>query len=203
MDVEHVKIIFDQLYKDINGYKISADARKSLGYYDKSHTYGEVVPESFYRMVQKTEPKKGEKFYDLGSGTGKAVILAHLLFDFYSSTGIEILEGLYDVSRGVLAHYNLEFRDQSDEEKQNEKIEIIHGDLLEEDFSDGDVLFTHCTCFYNELWIKLLRKFEFLRSGTRIITVTRMIDSPSFLLIHSGVYNLGWGKATVFCYRKA
>lgn len=40
----------------------------------------------------------GGAFYDLGSGTGKAVLAAALLHDFDECKGIEIADSLYDVS---------------------------------------------------------------------------------------------------------
>ncbi len=41
-------------------------------------------------------------FYDLGSGTGKAVFLARQLFDFRVCKGIELLEGLFQQSLRIL-----------------------------------------------------------------------------------------------------
>ena len=54
--------------------------------------YGEAEIDSFAWVLHHAHPKPGEVFYDLGSGLGKAVILAFLLHDFQKLVGIELLE---------------------------------------------------------------------------------------------------------------
>ena len=70
LDNNNPKAVFDKLYSDVNGYKISHDARKGLSYWYKGHTYGEITYDGFTNMLKKAEPKKDEIFYDLGSGMG-------------------------------------------------------------------------------------------------------------------------------------
>lgn len=53
----------------------------------------------------------GTKFYDLGSGTGKAVFVARFLHDFDACQGIEILEGLHTAGLEVVNRYNRHFRE--------------------------------------------------------------------------------------------
>ena len=202
MDLEHAKTILTHLYADVDGYAISAQARKKLSYEDKAHTYGEITPDAFYKILQDVEPMEGEKFYDLGSGTGKAVILAHLLFDFVNCRGIEILEELNNTAQTVLARFILEYRQTLPEKKQTQLISFIHGDIMNENFLDGNVFFTHATCFYDELWVRMIRRLEYLKKGARVIVVTRTLDSPSFQLVRKGEYSLSWGQATVNSYVK-
>jgi len=57
-----------------------------------SLTYGEIDFESFYEILKLTNPSKGEIMYDIGSGTGKAVIMASLFFPLSKVVGIEILK---------------------------------------------------------------------------------------------------------------
>ncbi|QQG44321.1 MAG: methyltransferase domain-containing protein [Candidatus Roizmanbacteria bacterium] len=191
LDLETAKTILDDLYHDIRGYTVSGEARRKLSYHDKSYTYGEVTPDAFYKILKKAQAKSGEVFYDLGSGVGKPVILAYLLFDFSKCVGIEILPELYKVSHSVLQRL-----------KGDKKIEFINEDFLHHDFSDADIIFTHSTCFYDELWIKIINKFEKLKPGTRIITVTKSIHSDWIKPLHTAEYNMGWGMATVHYYKK-
>ena len=74
--------IFEELYSKENGYLISKQARKKRGINDKKLTYGEVKFDSFYKIVKGISPTSNKVFYDLGSGNGKAVILASLFGDF-------------------------------------------------------------------------------------------------------------------------
>lgn len=65
--------------------------------------YGEVGFHSFglclWGDLMKLKP--GGVFYDLGSGTGRAVIAATYLHDFEKLVGIEILTGLTDASKEI------------------------------------------------------------------------------------------------------
>jgi len=64
--------------------------------------YGEVEYKSFYRVLRKINAPPGGVFYDLGSGTGKAVFAARLTQDFQRCVGIEILNGLHSQGKVVL-----------------------------------------------------------------------------------------------------
>ena len=48
----------------------------------ESLIYGEVDFHSFARVLRKINPKPGCVFYDLGSGTAKAVFVARFMHDF-------------------------------------------------------------------------------------------------------------------------
>jgi hypothetical protein len=75
--------------------------------YAQSLIYGEVDYHSFYRVLRKINPPAGGTFYDLGSGTGKAVFAARLTCDFDRCLGIEILEGLHKQATVVANRYIL------------------------------------------------------------------------------------------------
>lgn len=194
LDLETAKKIYENIYQDVNGYILSAQARKKLNYHDKSHTYGEVTPDSFYKILSKVEPKEGEIFYDLGSGTGKAVVLASLLFEFSKCVGIEILKDLYDTARAISVRLESEI--------EAGRREFRNCDFLTEDFFDADIVFAHSTCFYDELWSNLEKKLEKLKSGTKVITVTKTIDSSEFVFLATEEHQMGWGRATINYYKK-
>lgn len=44
-------------------------------------------------------------FFDLGSGSGKGIFAASMLFPFKKCIGIEILEGLYNISLDMKKEY--------------------------------------------------------------------------------------------------
>jgi hypothetical protein len=64
-------------------------------------------------------------FYDLGSGVGKAVIAASLMYNFTSCCGIEILESLHRGSKWVLEAYEAQvvlyvFNDNDDNDSDDD-----------------------------------------------------------------------------------
>lgn len=193
MDFQLGKKLFNALYGNINGYSISMKARYKASNQNRTYIYGEVVPEGFYEMIKRISPKKGEIFYDLGSGTGKAVILAALFFQFSKCIGIEILEDLYNTSKEVLTRFN-----------HNAGIstvtDFIHSDFLEYDITDGDIFFVHGTCFPEEFMLELSKKLECIKKGARVITVTKTLTSNLLREIEHRDTNMGWGKATIYYY---
>jgi predicted RNA methylase len=201
MDFEHALHIFNSLYSPINGYKLSAIGKTEVKHNKKELTYGEVSPEAFYTILKSLPFKSNGVFYDLGSGTGKAVILAALLFNFSKCVGIELLEPLHNAAQDIQLRFEKEIQSliHNYEEK---KIEFICEDFLFYDFSDANIIFTHSTCFTEDLWVKLTEKFEQLKNDTLIITVTRTLISENLQLIKTREYGMAWGRATVHIYKK-
>lgn len=206
MDFQKAKEIFENLYQSINGYSISLEARKKQNLFDKSLTYGEINFDSFYEMLKVVAPKKEDVFYDLGSGTGKAVIAGHLLFDFKKSIGIEILPALYLTSKKIKEFYNKKIRKTIKKiwnEELTGEIDFLLGDFLNIPFFDGDIIFANSTCFDEELRNKLENLFLKLKKGTRILMLTHFLkNNLHFKLIASKIFLQGWGEATVNFYQK-
>lgn len=199
MDYEHALHIFNSLYQDINGYSLSTRGRAELGIEDKAFTYGEIAPDAFYSILKNLPSKPKGIFYDLGSGTGKAVLLAHLLFEFQKSIGIELIEPLSTTAHHIFEQYNKEY---SSLIPKNRIMELIQGDFTKVDFSDGDVVFMHSTCFPEYVWKKLEKPLKNLKNGAIVITVTRTAPYPFLEFLKSKEYGMAWGRATVHFYKK-
>ncbi len=202
MDVDLAAKILKSLYSDIDGYNISSQARKKAALEDKALTYGEVMPEQFQKILSLTSPQKGEVFYDLGSGLGKPTLLASLFFDFSRATGIELLGDLYEASTLALRRFEKEIRPTLGTEKKDQKINFINQNFLDYDLTDADVIFTHSTCFSLETMDNLAKKLAVTKPGTRLITVTKTIESPFFQQLRNGEYFMNWGRATIYTYKK-
>jgi len=87
-------------------------------------------------------------------------------------------------------------------EKQKKVVELVNSDFLDFDFYEADLVFSHSTCFYDELAIALEEKCAALKKGTKVLLVTKTFQSPLFRLIKSDEYPMTWGKATVNFYGK-
>lgn len=71
--------VFQQLYADVNGFALSKKAR--LGGDAFEYVYGEIEFESFTALLSLCHPNSSTIFYDLGSGTGKAVLACAMVFN--------------------------------------------------------------------------------------------------------------------------
>lgn len=85
------------------GKEVSKKERDDKNFKQTSLTYGEVDFISIGEIFETIKNRyggipTGGVFYDLGAGTGKGVIAAAVLHHFEVCKGIEVLEGLYDVS---------------------------------------------------------------------------------------------------------
>lgn len=202
MEIARAQEIFDRLYATVPAYDIARSEKERMGRQEASTTYGEVTPVSLYELLLEATPKEGEVYFDLGSGTGKATLLAALTFPFSRLVGVELLPGLGDAARQVLRHYDATVRPELPPEQQQQRIEFIDGDFLEQDLSQADVLFAHGTCYPPELMAKLAPKLSELKPGARVVLAGQTIQSPDFAFVKMKVMRADWGTALATVYRR-
>lgn len=197
MEFKEAKIIFNQLYQNIDGLQISLSARKKLNLEDKTLVYGEVLFDEFIKVLQKIKPKKNNIFYDLGCGIGKPTIITALLFNLKKSVGIDILADLVFEAKSIAQKLKQIRPDLKTE------IEFRQDDIFTTDFSEADIIFSHATCFTEEQMEALEKKFLKLKKGTKIIIVTKSLKKDEvFYLLEKENYATSWGKATFWLYEK-
>lgn len=189
------------LYGDVDGYGLSSTGRERMGVSGEDFVYGEVTPEVIWDLLRTVNAQPGETFYDLGSGTGKGVLFASLLSDLGRSCGIELLPELHGAAD--LAHER--YREQilpHLPEKHWQQVEFRCGDMLQEDFSDADIIFAHCTCWSPRLMDGITEKFGHLRPGARVITVSKDLQSPHYSYQGSLICQMAWGTATAYFWQR-
>lgn len=107
------------------------------------------------KMLDLGRLKAGEKMVDLGSGDGRIVIMAARKYDA-DATGIE---------------YDIDLVRQSDEAIRKlgltAKARIIHGDIMQQDYSSYDLLTIYLLPESNLLVRPILEKQ--LKKGTRVV----------------------------------
>lgn len=202
MEITKVKEIYDHFYESINGHSLSIQGRDAHGYESKSFVYGEVIPESFHEIISSVSPQPGEVFYDFGSGTGKAVLLAHLMFEFSECKGIEYVDTLYESSLTTLKRYEEEVRPTIRNRVGERKLSVALGSFLDLPIDDADIIFMNSTCFQEDLMAALDEKLVTLKPGTRILTLSKSLKSPAYNLERHQKYPFSWGDATVFFHTK-
>ena len=190
--------VFNWLYSTEGtdkAFSISYDERQRCKFANKDFTYGEIDYNTFIDLMNRAGAKEGEVFYDLGCGAGKAVVVSALAYPLSKVRGVELLEGLYKLSKGVcekmksLPGYNA----KSD-------VDIVNDDFLNVDFSDADIVYISSTCFSEDTMEKLEKKFLNLKSGSRIIMLTKDLNSSDFDLKYKELCKMGWGTCTVRLY---
>nr|CCA26528.1 conserved hypothetical protein [Albugo laibachii Nc14] len=137
-------------------------------------------------------------FYDLGSGTGKAVLAASLLYNFNKVIGIEALESLNTFAKKRAA----KLKDLAKSHCIVSSIEFWHGSFLETDWTDGTVVFCHGTCFSDSEWTSISLAAEKLKQGSYVITASQILKSALFEVIKSERIKASWGMANIYIHRR-
>jgi protein-L-isoaspartate O-methyltransferase len=114
------------------------------------------TPESVVKkMLELGELKAGEKMFDLGSGDGRIVIMAAQKFGA-DATGVELDNDLWRQSTEKIRKLGLQ-----------KQARIIHGDILEQDYSSADLITVYLLPVSNDRVRPILEKQ--LKKGARIV----------------------------------
>ncbi len=113
------------------------------------------------KMLKLADVKKNDVVYDLGSGDGRALVIAAKEFRA-KSVGIEKNKLLVWLSRWLIRKNNLQY-----------KARIIRGDIFKENLRNADAILMYLS---HKLTQKLKPKFEKeLKKGTRIVSASHPI----------------------------
>lgn len=171
-----------EIYKELaDGYDVSRNfirAAKDAGEYDKVEGlgYGEIDLQSFADFIASLSlDQEHSSFADLGSGTGKACLVAMLSGRFASVLGVEILESLHDVA--CQAHTRL-----LESTVPDTRTDLVRADIFQvhEQWECCDVLFITWTLFSQEMRDKLTKLLdERVRKGAIVVTSTMELGGSS------------------------
>lgn len=142
------------------------------------------------QMLILAELKPGETFYDLGSGDGRAVIMAAKDFGA-RSVGVELREDLAKRALGNIQELGIET-----------KTKILQDDIFKVDLSQADVVFLYLTTSANE---KIRPKLEAeLKTGSRIVSHDYEILGwqPSKIDNFCENPRLGYPSHTLYVYKR-
>lgn len=114
-------------------------------------------PEVVNRMLELLELRKGETLYDLGSGDGKILITAAQNFGVGKAVGVETREDLVKQSREEISKVGLE-----------DRVQVIHGNLLEVPIGEADAVTLFLTTSANERLKPKLEKE--LKDSARVVS---------------------------------
>lgn len=201
---EQIKPIYEKIFLGLNGYSISLLEKEERQKNEKifsSILYGEVSFELLYAIYVlhpvNEYTGKAKVFYDLGSGIGNAVISSYLTGMFDKCVGVEVLDSLYNTS--LEAKKRLVQIDQ----KAEKKVEFIHDNILNVDFSDADIVLFCCPTKDENLRTEMENNFKSLKSGSIIISLIHKFENENnFELLNAKLVRVAWGETPLMIYRR-
>ena len=150
-------------------------------------------------------------FYDLGSGTGKAVLAMSLMHKFKRLVGIEYLENLFKLSQTVKQSYNNTINEKFENHREllsldrPNNIEFLQGDFLKQSWEDASFIFANSTCFSTDLMNNIANKAnKECKSGTVIVTFTKRLNklNSEWELTDGFRRLMAWGIATIYIHKR-
>lgn len=185
--------VFRELYKTTDGYGLSRQAREGNDAIE--YVYGEIEFETFIALLGLCKPNHDTVFYDLGSGTGKAVLACAMVFPVKKSAGIELFEELY---LSAVEHKNL-LAALPQYQKAAETIVFDHGNFLKFPLQDANLIFMNSTAFIGDYWLQVSQHLEQqLKPGAIVLSASKALVSDHFVTQHSTQVAMGWGVVTIY-----
>lgn len=159
--------------------------------------YGEVTPHGAVQMIRAMNATPGERYYDIGAGTGKTVILAWLLG--LHAAGIELSEARWwESCQAVMRLRKLRNAGRGVFMDENEELEFIKGSFDSFDFSDADIIFVDNLLWEETTIGQLESALELLRVGARIASA-KPLRSSYLALRNTVTLDTSWAEhGTIF-----
>lgn len=179
--------VFNNLYHDINGYQLSRQARATHD--GLEFIYGEIEFLSFIALLSLTKPDKNTLFYDLGSGTGKAVLACAMVYSVHKAVGIEYFPALHHCAQKQAQ----QLAQQPAYAQQSKAIEFIRNDFFNEPLIHATLIFINATTLFGNTWERLVAHLESQAKQATIITTSKALHSPYFKISHQTQVSMSWG----------
>lgn len=181
---------FKTLYQDVDGFALSRLSRANQDAIE--YVYGEIEFEPFIALLSLCRITANTVFYDLGSGTGKAVLACAMVYSPRRSCGIELFTPLHEAAE----QRRLQLQAWPDYALKAKHIEFKRADFLEMDLQDADLIFINSTAFFGDYWRLISRHLEQLKSGTQVVSISKPLDSSAFKVQKTTILQMSWGPVT-------
>lgn len=175
---------------------------------EDSLVYGEIDLHGFVQLLLTCNVPRttNDIFYDLGSGSGRAVFAARYCGDYKECIGIELLQNLHDLATSVQSLYKFQYKHKL----KHQQIRFVHSDLLDYEswWSNGTVVYIPNLLFDDVLMDQIADKAKYAPSNAYWICLKKFRSSSStsfdsaFELIHQCPVAMSWGESNVYVYRR-
>jgi len=198
----------EQQTKERRRRRRTTDEGEETSYDDNSNSnsnnfvYGEIALEAFHDFVCKyahAAPGTTEtrRFYDLGSGTGKATFVAAMTGLFRSASGCEILACLHGIATTIVDDFReLILPLMISEHRKNVDINVRHGDIFASEaigeWTKCEFVFCNCLTWTDEQMEKLAKAAEEMQIGSIFVTVLLPLPSDFFEVVAEEEVLFSW-----------
>lgn len=180
------------VYSEISFDAIAISIMKIIKKYGKKSEHGAL-------------PSHGAVFCDLGSGIGKTLVAASLLFNFTACRGIELLESLHRGAEWVMESYQTQAAEISKIRGKLPAMELYEGDFLNMDIYDwrkADLLFINAACYGEDILTEIMKLSMKMKKGAFVVSVSYAINHKEFEMCEYCELELNFGMANVFIQQK-
>lgn len=188
--------IFEQLYHDVDGFQLSRLARSRYDALD--YIYGEIELLPFIALLSLANPKASTVFYDLGCGSGKAVLACAMIYPITKSVGIELLPELH----ACACTQNKRLAALTDYALTAAKIEFILGDFLELSLEEATFIFINSTTLFGNTWTQICTIMDQLPYLETVISTSKPLISTHFSPTITTKMQMSWGIVPVYIHHK-
>lgn len=196
LHLTHHAQVFEKLYHNTNGFLISQQARKERDAID--YVYGEIEFLPFIALLSLVNIDHNTVFYDLGSGTGKAVIACAMVYPIHKSVGVELLP---ELQQSACEHIQ-KLATIEEYAETSKKIAFILGDFLTVDLSEATLVFINSSALFGSTWEALSNRLNSLPKLMTVITTSKTLLSSHFKLITRTKIQMSWGVIFAFIHTR-
>lgn len=159
-------------------------AREKLSKY--LTVYGETSLLAFEHILQQVSASPNDTLYEMGSGTGRALLFANLRFQM-NAVGYEVIPTFVDKTKQLIKRLRLE-----------ESVSIYQQNWFQADLSKGTIFFVVGTC-YSDSEVEVMKaKLREVPSGAHVITVSFPLEVDYLKRIDKQSYFFSWGRDIVY-----
>ena len=153
----------------------------------------------------------GLTFYDLGSGSGRAVFAAAMVHPFASAVGVERVPSLHALSRKLLTVYDRLFRKKLGPRWGTQTVGFELGDMTTTDFAAADIVLVHGTCYSAAQLASIGGAARRMGPGALLVSVSHnfpALQAPEgeggapFKLVHEREHRMSWGSGVVYVLQR-
>ena len=182
----------------------SSDGTCEHDHTEDSLVYGEIGLKGFCDLLMHHVPHSSDDvFYDLGSGSGRAVFAARFVGDFRECVGIELLSNLHEMATSVRSLYRFQYQHKL----IHQNVQFICSDLLDHDgwWKDGTVVYVPNLLFDDSLKAQIAEKAVRMRAGACLICLKKFEGAAFnsvFDLVKERPVVMSWGESNTYIYKR-